>query len=517
MSTVFPPRAFKGAEIVDPAWLDKTYQPIAEKIYGRINEQDIRSGAFPIAKVYVANGTWSYDKGAYTNKWLSAGTQDPGFGAAVSGASPNGWFLNGTQVDYSVAWQPISSMQLAITTGEDVLWIVGMTQYATFKGAGSTLVSPTTPSEDEARVQFAIRIDGAIVEQTITGSNIYPDPPNQMLYKGTAVSDNYDYRHVRNVQNSEGIGGAAKPVRLTCAAPVVEGDHLIEVVVRRLPQSDGNLDNEPAAGDPGIGSEVRLYNKQLFVLACNAYGETVSQMSASGVGSFAENEVLSQASLFTNRLSVVASRMNTLPAQSLERGALRRTHLPRAVNTLDLKSISDDDPKTYTQVYDNFNDNTNWETVQTGSGTLLRITNGGAGWNLASNPGWMIIMANVQLWDISQSTHLMRTSVMGCFTIRVYDGAAYHNVMNGLTEVFCTNDAFYLSGPGGVGAKNDTDFAYEDVPLFLAVDTAALAADIGGNVIQYIEVSVAGWRGANPGFSKLKTNGGFLTAWIQER
>jgi hypothetical protein len=68
-----------------------------------------------------------------------------------------------------------------------------------------------------------------------------------------------------------------------------------------------------------------------------------------------------------------------------------------------------------------------------------------------------------------------------------------------------------------VGAKNNTDFAYEDVPLFLAVDTAALAADIGGNVIQYIEVSVAGWRGANPGFSNLKTNGGFLTAWIQER
>jgi hypothetical protein len=152
--------------------------------------------------------------------------------------------------------------------------------------------------------------------------------------------------------------------------------------------------------------------------------------------------------------------MNTLPAQSLERGALRRTHLPRAVNTLDLQSISDDDPKTYTQVYDNFNDNTNWETVQTGSGTLLRITNSGAGWNLASNPGWMIIMANVQLWDIRQSTHLMRTSVMGCFTIRVY---------------------------------------------------------IGGNVIQYIEVSVAGWRGANPGFADLKTNGGFLTAWIQER
>jgi hypothetical protein len=517
MSTVFPPRAFKGAEIVDPAWLDKTYQPIAEKVFGRINEQDIRSGAFPIAKVYVANGTYSFDKGAYTNKWLNNRAVDPGFGAAVSAASPSGWFLSSTKVADSIAWQPISFMEVAVTTGEDVLWIVGMMQYAAFKGTGTSLVSPTTPSEDEARVQFAIRIDGVVISETVTGSNIFPDSPNQMLYRGTADTNNYDYRHVRIVQNTEGIGGAAKPVRMTYSVPVVEGDHLVEIVARRLPQSPDGLDNEPAPGDPGIGSEVCIYNRQLFVLACNAYGDTVSTMSGSSVKSFDENEVLSQASLFTNRLSVVANRMNILPTQSLERGTLRRTHLPRAVNTLDLKSISDDDPKTYTQVYDNYNDNGNWETVQTGSGTLLRITNSGAGWNLSTNPGWMIIMANVQLWDITQSTHAMRTSVMGCFTIRMYDGAAYHNVMNGLTEVFCTNDAFYLSGPSGVGAKDDTDFAFEDVPLFLAVDTATLAGDIGGNVIQYIEVSVAGWRGKNPGFADLKTNGGFLTAWIQER
>jgi len=515
MSTVFPPRAFKGAEIVDPAWLDKTYQPIAEKIYGRINEQDIRSGEFPIAKVYVEDDTWSFDKGAYTNKWLNKRNVDQGFGAGVSAASPSGWFATSTKVGDSIAWQPISGMEVAVTTGEDVLWIVGMLQYAAFKGAGASIVS--NPSEDEALVQFAIRVDGVVISETVTGSNIFPDAPNQMLYNGTADTDNYDYRHVRIVQNTEGIGGAAKPVRLTYSVPVVEGDHLIEIVARRLPQSPSGLDNEPSPGEPGIGSEVFIYNRQIFVLACNAYGDTVSTMSGSSVKSFDENEVLSQASLFTNRLSVVANRMNTIPSQSLERGALRRTHLPRAVNTMDNKAISDNDPKTYTQVYDRYNDNSDWETVESGSGTLLRVTNGSAGWNLATNPGWMIIMANVQLWNIRQSTHTMRTSVMGCFTIRVYDGAAYHNVMNGLTEVFCTNDAFYGSGPGGVGTKDDTDSAYEDVPLFLAVDTVTLADDIGGNVIQRIEVSVAGWRGKNPGFTELKTNGGFLTAWIQER
>lgn len=517
MSTIFPPRAFKPEEIVDPAQLDKTYQPIAEKVFGRINEQDIRSGAFPLAKVFVANDAWSYDKGAYTNKWLAAGTVNPGFGLAVSPLSPGGWFLNGTLVDYTVAWQTISSMQLLVKTGEDVLWIVGMTQYATFSGILASLVLPVKPSEDEARVQFAIRVDGTVIDQTITGSIVYPDPPNQMLYKGEAASDNYDYRHVRKVQNTEGIGGAAKPVRLTYSVPVIEGEHLVEIVVRRMPQSDGNLDNEPSPGDPGIGSEIRLYNRQLFVLACNAYGDTTPQVTPSTVNAFGENEVISQASLFTNRLSVVANRMNSLVSQNIERGALRREHLPKAVNTFDFKAISDNDPNTYTQVYDQFNDNSDWATVQTGAGSLLRITNFGNGWNLATHEGWMIIMANVHLFNIQQSTALMRTAVMGCFTIRVYDGAAYHNVMNGLTEVFCTNDAFYLSGPGGVGPKNFCDNALEDVPLFLAVDTDALAADIGGNFIEYIEVSVAGWRGNNPGFNSLKTNGGFLSAWIQER
>jgi hypothetical protein len=517
MSTVFPPRAFKGAEIVDPAWLDKTYQPIAEKVYGRINEQDIDGGAFDIAKVYVADNVWSYDKAAYTNKWLNAGAQNPGFGSSVTPVTADGWFKNGTVIDYSIAWQSVSALTLNITTGEDVLWIVGMTQYATFKGTGSTLASPTAPSTDEARVQFAIRIDGAIINETITGSSIFPDPSHQMLYKATASSDNYDFRHVRHVQNCEGIGGAAKPVRLTYAAPVVEGDHLIEIVARRLPQGDGNLDNEPSTGAAGIGSEVRLYNKQLFVLACNAYGDTVSTLAASGVNAFAENETLSQASLFTNRLSVIASRMNTLLSQNVERGALRRTHLPRAVNTFDLKSISDNDPRTYTQIYDSYDNDTAWEPVRTGSGTYLRVDNGGAGWDLNTTQGWLIVMANVHLWDIQQTLAVLRTSVMGCFTIRIWDGAAFHNVMGGLTEVYCTNDAFYLSGPGGVTPKADTDVAYEDVPLFLAVDTAALMADIGTNTISYIEVSVAGWRGNCAGVTSLKTNGGFLSAWIQER
>lgn len=517
MSHVFPPKAFKPEEIVDPQWLDKSLQPIAEKIYGRINEQDIMSGAFSLSKVYVADGFWSYDIAAYTNKYLNAATQDPQFGNSVSGASPDGWFKGGTDVDYSVAWQVISSYTtLDIEFNDEKMWICAMLQYAVTKGVGAGIGSPPLPSEDPARVQFALRIDGLIIPETVTGSYIYPDTPKQMIYKGkSATADEFDYRHVRYVQNTEGIGGAAKPVRLTYQAAVVEGQHTIDVVVRRLPQSDGLIDNNE------VGSSVRIFNKQLFVLVMNANGDIGPQTSASGVKPFDEAEVLSKASLFDNRISVVANRMNSLVYSNTERGALRRTHLPRAASKNDYKALAVGNPYSgYTTLYDSFAHNTAWETVRDSLGNLLRVNNGGSGWNLNTTPGWFIVMANVQLKDVAPTLHLTRASAMGCFCIRIKTkNLGYVNVMNGLTEVYNTNDAFILSR-GGVGNnKSYVNDCLEDVPLFLAVDTQALLGDLGEATIDHVEVSCCAWRGTNGGvdFTNFTTDGGTLTVWIQER
>jgi hypothetical protein len=519
MSHVFPPKAFKPEEIVDPQWLDKSLQPISEKIYGRINEQDIYGTEFPLAKVYVGDATWSYDIGAYTNKYLAAETYDPGFGLLVTGFGANGWFKGGSSTDYSQAWQLVDTCSLTIEFNDEKLWICAMLQYATKRGVGSGIVTPTVPSSDPARVQFALRIDGLIIPETVTGSYIFPDTPKQMIYKGkdvSVVNSEYDYRHVRYIQGTEGIGGAAKPVRLTYQAAVVEGKHTVDVVFRRVPTSDGIIDND------GDGSTVCLYNKQLFVLVMNGNGDIGPQTSASGVKPFDEAEVLSKASLFDNRISVVANRMNNLTYSNTERGALRKRHLPPAATQRDSETIAVGTPYTYVLLptYQQFNTELGWVTVQDGSGNLLKIDNGGSGWNLSNNPGWLIVMANVQLWDVDNSDHGFRTTAMGCFCIRIKTpNLGYVNVMNGLTEVYNTNDAFILS----VGRPdNNKSYVYEcmeDVPLFLAVDTAALAANLGEDQIEHIEVSCCYWPGSNPGFlvSTLSTNGGNITAWIQER
>ena len=348
----------------------------------------------------------------------------------------------------------------------------------------------------------------------MTGSYIYPDTPKQMIYKGKASADEFDYRHIRYVQDTEGIGGAAKPVRLTYQGAVVEGQHTIDVVARRLPQSDGLIDNSDD------GSSVRIFNKQLFVLVMNANGDIGPQSTASGVKPFDEAEVLSKASLFDNRISVIANRMNTLAYNYTERGALRRTHLPKAASTRSYVYVPVGNPYSgYTTSYDSFAHDTQWETVQDSLGNLLLTDNNGGGWNLSSTPGWFIVMANVQMKDIQPFDHSMRSSVMGCFCIRIKTvNLGYVNVMGGLTEVYNTNDAFWLSRNAPEN-KSWVHECLEDVPLFFAVDTDALTTDLGEATIEHVEVSCAQWRGASVGsaFQSLSTDGGTLTVWIQER
>ncbi len=62
MAHIFPPKAFKPQELPDPAALDSVIIPIAEKIWGKINEQDINAvstGTFPLSVIDPLSGTGS--------------------------------------------------------------------------------------------------------------------------------------------------------------------------------------------------------------------------------------------------------------------------------------------------------------------------------------------------------------------------------------------------------------------------------------------------------------------------
>ena len=172
MAHIFPPKAFKPQELPDPAALDSVIIPIAEKIWGKINEQDINAvstGTFPLSVIDPLSGTGS-DEGAYTSKYLKFREVNPDFGATTANPPWFGYDPNMAVIDYSQAWQLIADLTQDIKTGEDVLWVVAQMTYACWKGglSGSTLDFPNNATQDPVRVQFAIRVDGAIIDETIT-------------------------------------------------------------------------------------------------------------------------------------------------------------------------------------------------------------------------------------------------------------------------------------------------------------------------------------------------------------
>ena len=93
-------------------------------------------------------------------------------------------------------------------------------------------------------------------------------------------------------------------VTLRCQLFGVNGLIPIEIVARRLPQGDGLVDNNTSSAYNAdrLGSTVAVFNRQLFVLKCNAWGGGTLLYPSSGITTFNENQVLSNQSLYVELL-----------------------------------------------------------------------------------------------------------------------------------------------------------------------------------------------------------------------
>jgi hypothetical protein len=289
-----------------------------------------------------------------------------------------------------------------------------------------------------------------------------------------------------------------------------------------MPQSDGLVDNNVNSNPDTdrLGSTVGIYNRQLFVLKCNAWGGGTVTNPSSGIVNIQEAQVLSNQSLYLDRLDVIENRINSIVLGNTERGALRSEVLPRAATQVDTKNISPT-AFSYTTQYFEYGSDTIWDIVRDAAGNLLVLNNGGAGWNLASNKGWLVVMANVALKNVTRTGDKggVRSQAMACFTIRVKTSVAVFNIDR--CEVYCTNDNFWVSYSRfvSVGDKVYVNDCYDDIPLFLAIRTDTLATLIGATTVERIEICVNGYYGSTAGTAPIQvtTNGGHATAWIQER
>jgi len=507
MSHTFPKKAFRANEIGIKTDFDEALQPIAEKAAMGLNEHDISAletgGAkiFPFASLDTSCYYEAYEKKAAVTMNLNGG-------AVYAQQSTTSAAGNTATILDTQEWQSIVddvtgfALTKTINSGEDILFLCAELQSAGW--AGALGVSPTLASDNEYRLQYALRVDGTVYEDAMTGPAVFPDPPPQQLYSGTkAVSnlEDFDYRHKGWQQNGTGLPNHLQPARLTRCVPVVEGSHTVEVVARRATRADGKPDNA------GVGSSMQVFNRRLFVLRIKGFSKSAGSSAPTlAVAPWSEGEVVSSANLNTARLVAVKNALNDVVEASIQRGALHNEHLPTVVAYPDVQIL---DPAAAIGVcvattYAGYGSNVGWQVVHNGAGTDLVVTGpGGAGFVLTANPGIVVVLANVQVRRIQCAVANNEARVAGCFIIRYKDNV---NVWNYVaeTEVSLTprNQLGNFPQPDGSGtfdanvavgvAAPGQNYCEEDVALLWVFDTAVLlAANPAATTIKAIEVVCA--------------------------
>lgn len=513
MPHIFPRKAYKAGEAADPVALNKDIQSIVEKAAAGLGEQDLASAVLTAANI----GANAYVQAYETKQGVTLGLTAAGTGYAKQNPA------NAATVLYSAEWQVItditSAAELAktLTTGEDKLWILAQTQMAGWLGTLGDALAALSHSDDPYRVQVALRVDEGVVEDTITGTRLFPDYPPRQLYTGaqaTSTSNDFDFRHVLWQKNGVGLPNHLQPCRVSKVVPVSEGSHTVSVVVRRLPKENFDLDND------GDGSCMQVFNRRLFILQLKGSSKSTASSPTLTTPAFNEDgQVLSAASLLTDRLNVIRDGLNDVPEAAIQRGALMAPHLPSCVKYVDCEVLAPSGTVVIPapSTYNGYGTATGWQVVTDGAGTSLMVDNGGAGFTLTGNAGVIVVLANVQVVRLNVAAN--RTDyIAGVFIIGYKDNI---NVWNYVAETEAVITPRNESDP--IGADGSTrlagitagqDKCDEDVPLLWVVDTAVLlAANANASLIKEIKVFQATYDMTRAALSvNMETQRGSLTA-----
>lgn len=497
MPHTFPEVAFQTGEIVDPDALNGTFQEIAGKLAGRLNEHDISDDTK--TKLAVENEAY-YD----AHQIKRAAT--PGFNVAARNAASHYYAdINGVDVvgDDAVAsvqdtegWQALvdsggtQDMSLTLTTGEDTLVMFAMAQHFGWRGTDEDR-APALNSP--LRLQYALRVDGAILDDTITGASVYPDPPPQQWYRATrsvvpAAAYQYDYRHIQYLTGTTGISCAAHPVRLTRSLPVVAGNHTVELVARRLPPAEYKVDNLQD------GSTVQVFNRRLFVLRIKGISPHTGDAVSVNVSAFEDGQIVTAAQVNASGFVALSTPANALTNGNLERGVFRNEHLPSVVYGPKAQPITPANPTSiFSGEYPGYGVNSAaWTIISDGVGQDLAITGPattGGEWRLDTFPGLFVVMANIEVasvvWNPQASDH--RGIII--LALRVTNSAGTVRVLSE-TEV-CIN----THNPDPESSTPTMRPIQTDAPLMWVVDSTQLSAP--NQRITRVEVVGSVWDGNN--------------------
>lgn len=416
----FPRRVYRDNQPVTDEDLNDNLSPAAER-YSRLGPHNISSSVSLTPAI-----------ASMTIPHFVSASVDPGLSIAVAGyptttgAGPDSSYL----IENSYEWQRIDNsadsskdMVINITTaGTSFIKIFGWLQYMR---AGLTDLSQLPGADNvwaqitghSAEVQFALRVDGEIIRETITGfreeheANFWPmrvREPKQMAGKPIPP------RRI-NTRRSHSMGPWSKPVMLSWQLALEPGAHIVELVARRcFMRLDRTRDQ---FGD------IYVYSRRLVVLEHPLIPAAGSGAAALSVVPFEPETTVSDTTLNTDRVDAIRDKFNQSSGAgvvdgSLKRGALNNNHLPSPLLAVDQDSISpsgaresDSDYPGYTSDTVQLSRNgggTGWFPVDATTGILaaapfLRNDNGGSGFSTSSSgdESFMLVLADVELQEVN--------------------------------------------------------------------------------------------------------------------
>lgn len=509
MPHTYPKRDFQSGDVVDPDVFNDALQGAAQKLSGRLNEHDFDAASVK-ASLSVADG-------AYYGAHMVVKASDPGFTrgggfyyAAIDGSGGDAV----ATIDDTAAWQSIQddggTDTLAVTPtcgDEDTLVLIAQLQHFAWSGSDTSLAADRGAP---VKLQYAFRVDGSIIPETITGAAFYPDPPPQQWYRAVASGgQDWDFRHILRVQNTVGINPAVYPARLMWSTKASSGSHTVEVVARRIPMSDYKIDT---AGD---GTTVQVFNRRLLCLRIKGWSPYTGGIPDVSVHPISDGDVITADDVGVNGFGVLATAVNDLVAAHVSRGAFANQHLPSVVYDPKAQPITPGSPTgAITGRYPGYGVNSPaWTVVNDGLGTNLQITPTAATWDLDTNDGLFIVLANVHVAYV-QWTGASAPSddlrALGILALRITNSAGGVTLL-GATEAVVNS---HVANNDTTAAGPDIENIEQDVPLMWVVDSNDLSA--ADRQITKIEVVASVWDGAagtNPVEVEMKTQQGCLVGF----
>lgn len=363
---LFPKRKLRAiGDVLDPTELNQNILPAAERLNGQLNQHNIKAPLDNSVKLTSDLFMTPYSAVQYATSGLS-------YTSAPTSASGDIFALYGES-----SWRLVSGASVTVPTGTSMLamWATAWYCYQfadsslTFhdpSGAGSTATRWAYSADSgtgnafaryyRAAIQFALRIDGTVIQETMTGrvdteqAPFFPyrvtaprlredrngtgtstgdvwsgDPtagnaPNPDSTASPKVGGRVGPQSRRLPRTPHGVNYTCCPIRIGYTILTEPGAHTIELVARRI----ANRHTQST-----FISKVNVYSRQLVVFdnPLEQVNTTTSLASPVNIPELQPEDVLSAAAIEVDRISPIETSSNSIEAAQLARGALNSDHM----------------------------------------------------------------------------------------------------------------------------------------------------------------------------------------------